>query len=98
MQYAEIELDPGELVVAEPGALIWKDRAIVFDMILGDGSKAGAGIGGRLASAAANVMAGENMFLAEFRHGGAGGKARLAVSGRTPGHIIPIRSTRWAGA
>ncbi|HKR25133.1 MAG TPA: AIM24 family protein [Allosphingosinicella sp.] len=98
MQYVEIALDPGESVVAEPGALIWKDRAIVFDMILGDGSKADAGLGRRLASAAANVMAGEAMFLAEFRHGGAGGKARLAVGGRTPGHIIPVRLDAMGGS
>ena len=71
MQYAELELDPGEAVIAEPGALIWKDSAVLFDMILGDGSKPDAGIGSRLASAAANAMAGENMFLAEFKHGGA---------------------------
>ena len=98
MQYVEIELDPGESVVAEPGALIWKDRAIVFDMILGDGSRADAGLGGRLASAAANVMAGENMFMAEFRHGGAGAKAKLALCGRTPGHIVPVRLDAMGGS
>ena len=98
MQYAEIELDPGESVIAEPGALIWKDRAIVFDMILGDGSRADAGLGGRLASAASNVMAGERMFLAEFKHGGASGKAKLAVGGRTPGHIIPVRLDAMGGS
>ncbi|HYJ53233.1 MAG TPA: AIM24 family protein [Allosphingosinicella sp.] len=98
MQYAEIELDPGESVVAEPGALIWKDSAIVFDMILGDGSKPDAGLGAKLASAAKNAMAGENMFLAEFKHEGSQGKARLAVGGRTPGHIIPVRLDAMGGS
>lgn len=98
MQYVEIELDPGESVVAEPGALIWKDRAVVFDMILGDGSNPEAGIARRLASAGMNAIAGEAMFLAEFRHGGAEGKARLAVSGRTPGHIIPVRLDAMGGS
>jgi uncharacterized protein (AIM24 family) len=98
MQYAEIELDPGESVVAEPGALIWKDSAIVFDMILGDGSKPDAGIGSKLASAAANVMAGENMFLAEFKHAGSQGKAKLAVGGRTPGQIIPVKLEAMGGS
>jgi uncharacterized protein (AIM24 family) len=98
MQYAEIELDPGESVVAEPGALIWKDSAIVFDMILGDGSKPDAGLGSKLASAAANAMAGENLFLAEFRHGGMNGKAKVAVGGRTPGHIIPVRLDAMGGS
>ena len=98
MQYAEIELDPGESVVAEPGALIWKDSAIVFDMILGDGSKPDAGLGSKLASAAANAMAGENMFLAEFKHAGSQGKAKLTVGGRTPGHIIPVRLDAMGGS
>jgi uncharacterized protein (AIM24 family) len=98
MQYAELELDPGESVIAEPGALIWKDSAIVFDMILGDGSKANAGLGAKLASAAANVMAGENLFLAEFRHEGREGKAKVAVGGRTPGHIIPVRLDAMGGS
>jgi uncharacterized protein (AIM24 family) len=98
MQYAELELDPGEAVIAEPGALIWKDSAILFDMILGDGSRPEAGLGSRLASAAANAMAGENMFLAEFRHGGAGGKARVALGGRTPGHIIPVKLDAMGGS
>jgi len=98
MQYAELELDPGEAVIAEPGALIWKDSAVLFDMILGDGSKPDAGLGSRLASAAANAMAGENMFLAEFKHGGASGKAKVAVGGRTPGHIIPVKLDAMGGS
>ena len=98
MQYAEIALDPGESVVAEPGALIWKDSAIVFDMILGDGSRPDAGLGAKLASAAKNAMAGENMFLAEFKHAGSQGKARLAVGGRTPGQIIPVKLEAMGGS
>jgi uncharacterized protein (AIM24 family) len=98
MQYAELELDPGEAVIAEPGALIWKDSAILFDMILGDGSRPDAGIGSRLASAAANAVAGEKMFLAEFRHGGATGKAKVAVGGRTPGHIIAVKLDAMGGS
>lgn len=98
MQYVEIELDPGESVIAEPGALIWKDSAIVFDVILGDGSKPDAGLGSKLASAATNALAGETMFLAEFKHAGSNGKAKLAVGGRTPGHIIPVRPDAMGGS
>lgn len=98
MQYVEIELDPGESVVAEPGALIWKDRAVVFDMRLGDGSNPDAGIARRLANAGMNAVAGEAMFLAEFRHGGVQGKARLALGGRTPGQIIPVRLDAMGGS
>ena len=98
MQYAELELDPGEAVIAEPGALIWKDSAVLFDMILGDGSKPDAGLGSKLASAAKNAMAGENMFLAVFKHGGPQGKAKVAVGGRTPGQIIPVKLDAMGGS
>jgi uncharacterized protein (AIM24 family) len=43
-------------------------------------------------------MAGENMFLAEFKHAGSSGKAKLAVGGRTPGHIIPVRPDAMGGS
>ena len=39
MQFAETELDPGESVVAEAGALMFKDASIGMDTIFGDGTK-----------------------------------------------------------
>lgn len=96
MQFVEIELDPGEAVVAEPGAMIWKDNAIVFDTTLGDGSD--RGLGSKLLSAGMNMMSGENLFVAEFRHGGSHGKARLAFGGRVPGQIIPVRLDAMGGS
>lgn len=98
MQYVEIELDPRESVIAEPGAMIWKDCAVTFDTCLGDGSEANAGLGRKLASAGMNLLAGERMFLAEFRHDGLQGKARLAFGGRSPGHIIPVRLEAMGGS
>jgi uncharacterized protein (TIGR00266 family) len=96
MQFVEIELDPGEAVVAEPGAMIWKDSAITFDTTLGDGSD--RGLGSKLLSAGTNLMSGENMFVAEFRHEGTHGKARLALGGRVPGQIIPVRLDAMGGS
>lgn len=98
MQFVEIELDPGEAVVAEPGAMIWKDSAIAFDTTLGDGSDDRAGIGSKLISAGRNLIAGESLFVAEFRHEGKIGKARLALGGRVPGQIIPVRLEAMGGS
>ena len=95
MQYVEIELDPGEAVVAEPGAMIWKDSAIGFDSTLGDGSD--PGLGSKLLSAGANLLSGESLFVAEFRHEGRHGKARMALGGRVPGQIIPVRLDAMGG-
>jgi uncharacterized protein (AIM24 family) len=96
MQYVEIELDPGEAVVAEPGAMIWKDSAIGFDTTLGDGSD--RGLGSKLMSAGSNLLSGENLFVAEFIHEGRQGKARLAFGGRVPGQIIPVRLDAMGGS
>lgn len=95
-QYVEIELDPGEAVVAEIGTMIWKDRVIGFEAILGDGKD--RGMLSTLMSAGTNAMSGEALFMGEFRHCGSEGKARVGFGGRSPGHILPIRLEAMGGA
>ncbi len=98
MQYVEIELDPGESVIAEPGSMIWKDSAITFDTILGDGSARNEGLGSKIVNAAVSKISGESLFVAEFRNEGAIGKARVAFGGRVPGNIIPVRLEAMGGS
>jgi len=43
MQIVEIELDPGETVVAEAGAMNYMEDGIAFEARMGDGSAAGEG-------------------------------------------------------
>ncbi len=93
-QYVEIELDPGEAIVAEIGCMIWKDRAIGFEAILGDGKD--SGMLQRMVSAGSNALSGEGLFLGEYRHCGQG-KARIGLGGRTPGHIMPVRLEEMGG-
>ena len=40
MQVVEVELDPGETVIAEAGATNWMDDGITFEARMGDGSQA----------------------------------------------------------
>ena len=93
-QYVEIELDPGEAIVAEIGCMIWKDQAIGFEAILGDGKD--SGMLQRIASAGSNALSGEGLFMGEYRHCGTG-KARIGLGGKTPGHILPIRLEEMGG-
>ncbi len=93
-QYLVVELDPGEAVIAENGAMIWKDSSVSFDTVMGDGAK--SGILNKLVSAGTNLLGGENLFLGEFRHSGSG-KARLALGGRSTGHILPVRLEAMGG-
>ena len=48
MQIVEVELDPGETVVAEAGAMNYMDEGIDFAAHMGDGSEAGQGLMGKL--------------------------------------------------
>lgn len=93
IQYVEIILDPGEAVVAEHGALIWKDDAVEYSIVLGDGSNDRAHIGSKLLSAGASMISGESLTISQFRHSGglgSGDKARVALGGKLPGTIVPV--------
>ncbi len=98
MQYVEVELDPGESVVAEPGSMIWKDSAVTFDTTLGDGSGRHEGLGSKIVNAAVSKLSGESLFVADFRNEGKSGKARVAFGGRVPGNIIPVRLDAMGGS
>ena len=51
MQMVEVELDPGETVIAEAGAMTYMEKGIGFEAKTGDGSSVGGGLFGKLLSA-----------------------------------------------
>ena len=56
MQFVEVELDPGETVIAEAGSLMMMEDGIRMETIFGDGSKeGGSGLMGKLLSAGKRV-------------------------------------------
>ncbi len=91
MQFVEIELDPGEAVVAEAGAMMYKDAVVQMETIFGDGSHSGQGgsFVDQLLSAGKRVLSGESLFITMFANEGAG-KARAAFAAPFPGTIIPL--------
>ena len=58
MQLVEVELDQGETVIAEAGAMNYMEPDIVFEAKMGDGSQAEEGIMGKLFSAGKRVLTG----------------------------------------
>ena len=48
MQLVEVELDPGETVIAEAGAMNYMFEGITFEAKMGDGSTANEGLMGKL--------------------------------------------------
>ena len=92
MQLVEIELDPGESVVAEAGAMNYMDACIKMETIFGDGSGAdkGKGVGGMLMSAGKRALTGEGLFMTVFQNADAQRKAKVAFASPYPGKIIPV--------
>lgn len=89
MQTVEVELDPGETVVAEAGAMNWMEDGISFEAKMGDGSEPDQGLMGKLFSAGKRAMTGESMFITHFTNQ-ARDKKRVAFSAPYPGKIIPV--------
>jgi uncharacterized protein (AIM24 family) len=66
LQMVEIELDPGETVVAEAGAMNYMHDGIRFEARLGDGSVADESLLGSLLQAGKRVLTGESIFMTHF--------------------------------
>lgn len=89
VQYIELELDPGETVIAEAGAMLYMDDGIDFSAQMGDGSNPNAGFFDKLLSAGSRAITGESIFLTHFTNQG-WGKKHVAFSAPYPGTIIPL--------
>ena len=90
MQIVEIELDPGETVIAEAGAMNYVEPEIVFEARMGDGSTPNEGMMGKLLAVGKRALTGESIFMTHFTHGGSSGKRRAAFASPYPGKIIPV--------
>jgi len=89
MQTVEVELDPGETVIAEAGAMNWMEDGISFEAKMGDGSQPDKGFMGKLFDVGKRAITGESLFITHFTNQGQG-KKRVAFSAPYPGKIIPI--------
>ncbi len=90
MQYVEVELDPGETAIAEPGAFMMMDDGIQMQTIFGDGSQQqDNSLMGKLFSAGRRVLAGENLFVTAFTNVVAG-KKHVSFASPYPGKIIAL--------
>jgi uncharacterized protein (TIGR00266 family) len=89
MQIVEIELDPGEVVIAEAGAMCYMDAGISYQAVMGDGSKPASGFMDKLLTAGKRVLTGESLFMTHFRND-ADGKRVVAFGGPHPGKIVPL--------
>ncbi|MCO4782359.1 MAG: TIGR00266 family protein [Candidatus Cloacimonetes bacterium] len=96
LQLVEVELDPGEAVVAEAGVMTYLEEGISFEAKMGDGSKAESSIFGKMFDAGKRLISGESIFLTHFTNQGHG-KKRVAFSGPFPGKILPLDLSQLGG-
>ena len=96
MQVVEVELDRGETIIAEAGAMNWLEDDIVYEAKMGDGSGGDEGLMGKLLSAGKRAISGESLFLTHFTNTG-NHKRRVAFAAPYPGHIIPIDLAKFGG-
>lgn len=89
MQCVEIELDPQETVIAEPGSFMMMDNGIEMQTIFGDGAAQTGGLLGKLFSAGKRLLTGENLFMTAYTNAGQG-KKQVNFAAPYPGRIIPI--------
>ena len=89
MQIVEVELDPGEVVIAEAGAMNYMDDGISFEAKMGDGSNLNEGLMGKLFGAGKRILTGESIFLTHFTNNGSG-KKRVAFAAPYPGKIMAL--------
>jgi len=97
MQIVEVELDPGETVIAEAGAMNYLEEDISFEAKMGDGSETNSGLMGKLMAVGKRALTGESIFMTHFSHQGGSGKRRVAFAAPYPGKIIPINMAEFGG-
>ncbi len=96
LQVVEVELDPGEKVIAEAGMMNYMEEDISFETKMGDGSEPDQGLMGKLFSAGKRMVTGESVFMTHFENVGAG-KKRVAFAAPYPGSIVPLNLAELGG-
>jgi len=96
LQLVEVELDPGETVIAEAGAMTYMEQGIEFESKMGDGSQPEQGFFGRVFSAGKRALTGESVFMTHFTNRGSG-KSRVAFAAPYPGQIVPLDLAQLGG-
>ncbi len=96
IQLVEVELDPGETVIAEAGSMMYMDDEISYDTRMGDGSKPNQGLFSKLVSAGSRIITGESLFVTHFTNQGSG-KRKVSFAAPYPGKIVPMDLEQLGG-
>ncbi|MCL1143100.1 TIGR00266 family protein [Shewanella gaetbuli] len=96
MQLVEVELDPGEAVIAEGGAMNFMEPDINFEAKMGDGSDLESGFFGKIWGASKRAFSGESIFMTHFTNEG-NQKRKVAFAAPYPGSVLAIDLSKHNG-
>ena len=96
LQCVEVELDPQESVIAEPGGFMMMTEGIAMETMFGDGSNNGGGIMGKLFSAGKRMLTGESLFMTVFTNTSSE-KKQVSFAAPYAGKIIPLNLAEYGG-
>jgi len=96
LQFVEVELDPGEMVVAEAGAMMYMTAGIQMETKFGDPSARDTGLLDKVFAAGKRVLTGESLFMTTFTSQGPG-KQQAAFAAPYPGKIVPMDLSQLGG-
>lgn len=95
LQCVEIELDPQEAVIAEPGSFMMMTEGIEMQTMFGDGSNQG-GFMGKLFTAGKRLLTGESLFMTVYTNV-SNQKRQITFAGPYTGKIIPMNLAELGG-
>lgn len=96
MQYCEITLDPGEMVIAEAGGMMFMTAGIKMETVFGDPGQQGQSFWNKLASSGKRMLTGESLFLTTFTNV-APEREKVAFAAPYPGKILPFHLDELGG-
>jgi uncharacterized protein (TIGR00266 family) len=96
MQFVEVHLDPGEMVIAEAGGMMFMTSGIKMETVLGDPGEQNQGFFGKVLSAGKRMVTGESLFMTTFSNMAAS-KETVAFASPYPGKIVPMHLDRLGG-
>jgi DNA-directed RNA polymerase subunit RPC12/RpoP len=96
MQFCEVTLDPGEMVIAEAGSMMYMTAGIKMETVFGDPSQQQQGFFDKVLSAGKRMLTGESLFMTTFANI-ASKREVVAFASPYPGKILPF-SIKLAGS
>lgn len=94
LQCVEVELDPQESVISEPGSFMMMTEGIKMQTLFGDGNE--KGFMGKLFSAGKRILTGEKLFMTVFSNA-SNQKRQVTFAGPYAGKIIPLNLMELGG-